>query len=507
MAQVINTNVMSLNAQRNLSTNSASLATTIQRLSSGLRINSAKDDAAGLAISQRMTTQVRGMDVAARNANDGISLAQTAEGALSSIGENMQRIRELAVQAANGTNSANDRTALQKEVTQLAAEITRVKDNSNFNGTKLLNGSTTSFTIQVGADAGSDNQISISTVDMTATSTAVAALDISSASGATAALTAIDTQLQSVNTARADLGAIQNRFSSVISNLQTSSENLSAARSRIQGHRLRQGNRGTDPHPDPAAGRYGDAGPGQVGPAERPEPPAVTRSRWRREQAPLRRGLFCAPYRGMELACTGNRFPLKVVAPRPIAPGTPATRRLAPGEEQHSMANSISASGSGLDIPTLVSQLVTAARTPTEKRINTAGTTANAKAVGARPDQERDDHAAGGAGEDVQRRRHARVQGQRAVGGRLHRHRDLQGGGRRLQRRGGPPYHGAEAVVGGPCQGRQGRQRHPLDQLGPGQGRRGQGHPRRRFDAGGDRRGGQQRGRRQGRDRQRGHRR
>ena len=234
MAQVINTNVMSLNAQRNLSTNSASLATTIQRLSSGLRINSAKDDAAGLAISQRMTTQVRGMDVAARNANDGISLAQTAEGALSSIGENMQRIRELAVQAANGTNSAEDRAALQKEVAQLSEEISRVTDNSSFNGTKLLDGSTASFTIQVGADAGADNQIDISTVDMTATATAVAALDISSASGATAALTAIDTQLQTVNTSRADMGAIQNRFSSVISNLQNSSENLSAARSRIQ---------------------------------------------------------------------------------------------------------------------------------------------------------------------------------------------------------------------------------------------------------------------------------
>ena len=233
MAQVINTNVMSLNAQRNLSTNSANLATTIQRLSSGLRINSAKDDAAGLAISQRMTAQVRGMDVAARNANDGISLAQTAEGALSSIGENLQRIRELAVQAANGTNSADDRAALQKEVTQLSSEIGRVKDNANFNGTKLLNAAG-SFTIQVGADASSDNQISISTVDMTATSTAASAIDISTASGATAALTAIDNQLKVVNNARADLGAIQNRFSSVISNLQNSSENLSAARSRIQ---------------------------------------------------------------------------------------------------------------------------------------------------------------------------------------------------------------------------------------------------------------------------------
>src|SRR5690606_28379647 len=149
MAQVINTNVMSLNAQRNLSTSSTSMATTIQRLSSGLRINSAKDDAAGLAIAQRMTAQVRGMDVAARNANDGISLAQTAEGALSSISENMQRIRELAVQAANGTNSAEDRAALQKEVGQLSEEIGRVKDNANFNGTKLLNAAG-SFVIQVG---------------------------------------------------------------------------------------------------------------------------------------------------------------------------------------------------------------------------------------------------------------------------------------------------------------------------------------------------------------------
>ncbi len=234
MSQVINTNVMSLNAQRNLAASSASMATTVQRLSSGLRINSAKDDAAGLAIAQRMTAQIRGMDVAARNANDGISLAQTAEGALSSIGENMQRIRELAVQSANGTNSATDRAALQKEVTQLAAEITRVKDNASFNTTKLLDGTNTSFVIQVGADASADNQITISTVDMSATATAVSGLDIASASGATAAITAIDTQLANVNNARADLGAIQNRFSSVISNLQNSSENLSAARSRIQ---------------------------------------------------------------------------------------------------------------------------------------------------------------------------------------------------------------------------------------------------------------------------------
>src|SRR5690606_6252073 len=158
MTQVINTNVMSLNAQRNLSTNSASLATSIQRLSSGLRINSAKDDAAGLAISQRMTTQVRGMDQAARNANDGISLAQTAEGALQEISNNLQRIRELAVQAANGTNSDEDKQALQKEVQQLKDEITRVVDNTKFNGKQLLNASGT-ISIQVGANATDNDKI------------------------------------------------------------------------------------------------------------------------------------------------------------------------------------------------------------------------------------------------------------------------------------------------------------------------------------------------------------
>jgi flagellin len=233
---VINTNTIALNAQRNLSTNSASLSTTIQRLSSGLRINSAKDDAAGLAISQRMTSQVRGMDQAARNANDGISLAQTAEGALKSIGDNMQRIRELAVQSANGTNNEDDRASLQKEVLQLQQEITRVVENTSFNGTKLLDGTATTISIQVGANAEADNKIDITLVDIDAVATAVAALDISGtdSTGADAAITALDTNLGLVSDARADLGAVQNRFSSVISNLQTNSENLSAARSRIQ---------------------------------------------------------------------------------------------------------------------------------------------------------------------------------------------------------------------------------------------------------------------------------
>ena len=230
---VINTNTIALNAQRNLNTNSASLSTTIQRLSSGLRINSAKDDAAGLAISQRMTSQIRGMDQAARNANDGISLAQTAEGALKSIGDNLQRIRELSVQAANGTNSADDRASLNAEVEQLADEIDRVVQNTTFNGTNLL-GSAQTISIQVGAGAATHDKIDISLVDISAVATAVSGLDISDVAGADAAITAIDTQLDTVNSARADLGAIQNRFTSVISNLQTNSENLSASRSRIQ---------------------------------------------------------------------------------------------------------------------------------------------------------------------------------------------------------------------------------------------------------------------------------
>ncbi|WP_269670571.1 flagellin [Stenotrophomonas sp. SY1] len=154
MAQVINTNIMSLNAQRNLGTSGSSLATSIQRLSSGLRINSAKDDAAGLAISERFSTQIRGMDQAARNANDGISLAQTAEGALTEIGNNLQRIRELSVQARNATNSPSDREALNAEVQLLKAEIQRVAEDTNFNGTKLLDGGFQSQSFQIGADQG-----------------------------------------------------------------------------------------------------------------------------------------------------------------------------------------------------------------------------------------------------------------------------------------------------------------------------------------------------------------
>lgn len=162
MAQVINTNVASLNAQRNLNTSQSSLATSLQRLSSGLRINSAKDDAAGLAISERMTSQIRGLNQAARNANDGVSLAQTAEGGLAEIGNNLQRLRELAVQSANATNSASDRAALQAEASQLTAEITRVASQTQFNGINLLDGSFANQAFQVGANA--NQTISITSI-------------------------------------------------------------------------------------------------------------------------------------------------------------------------------------------------------------------------------------------------------------------------------------------------------------------------------------------------------
>lgn len=164
MAQNINTNISSLNAQRNLNTSQSSLATSLQRLSTGLRINSAKDDAAGLAISDRMTSQIRGLNQAARNANDGISLAQTAEGSMSSIGDALQRMRELAVQSANGTNSASDRASLQQEVSQLQQEINRIANTTQFNGQNILNGSLTNAQFQVGANANQTINFSITSV-------------------------------------------------------------------------------------------------------------------------------------------------------------------------------------------------------------------------------------------------------------------------------------------------------------------------------------------------------
>jgi len=230
MAQTINTNVASLNAQRNLSTSQSSLGTTLQRLSSGLRVNSAKDDAAGLAISERMNSQVRGMNVAIRNANDAVSLSQTAEGALGRMGENLQRMRELAVQAANATNDTSDLTALDTEYKALIAENTRLVSATEFNGEKLLN-SATSLTFQVGANnVAAEDRIDVTRADMTGS---VGAGDLTSQANAQAAIGTTDTAIEAVNAQRAVFGTAQNRFESVVANLQTSSENIAAARGRI----------------------------------------------------------------------------------------------------------------------------------------------------------------------------------------------------------------------------------------------------------------------------------
>ena len=339
MASVITTNISSLNAQRNLTTSQGQLATSLQRLSSGLRINSAKDDAAGLAISERMTTQIRGLNQATRNANDGVSLAQVAEGALAGIGNALQRIRELAVQSANATNSASDRAALDVEAQQLSAEVQRIASSTDFNGVNLLDGTFTNQQFQVGANANETISVSAITnaqvanlgtsttaavtgiaataftaitaatitiedagsvaidvgaiaVDVsateraagvrdainavadqtgvyatndtattvtltstheiviagavvgtsgltnattaTATTTGFSTLDLSNVAGANTAIGTMDAALTDVNTARANLGALQSRFESVVSNLTINAENLSAARSRIR---------------------------------------------------------------------------------------------------------------------------------------------------------------------------------------------------------------------------------------------------------------------------------
>ena len=230
----INTNVMSLNAQRNLSASSGALATSMQRLSSGLRVNSAKDDSAGLAIAERMNAQVKGMNVAIRNANDGISLAQTAEGALGKVGDSLQRMRELAVQSANATNSTSDRTNLNAEYSQLAAEVTRVLTGTKFNGTDLLS-TAASQSFQVGANNVATDKIAINTTNLT-TGTGVAAVTAGNISTAATALTqmdSLDTAINEITTARATFGAVQNRFDSVIANLQVASENQAASRGRI----------------------------------------------------------------------------------------------------------------------------------------------------------------------------------------------------------------------------------------------------------------------------------
>jgi len=272
MASSINTNAVSLNSQRALASSQSSLSTSMQRLSSGLRINSAKDDAAGLAIAERMTTQIKGMNVAIRNANDAISYSQTAEGSLSKIGDNLQRMRELAVQSRNATNSEGDRANLQKEFSQLQEEIDRTVKNSKFNNVSMFSSGSATLEFQVGAGTDPSDKITVSSAALGGGNAATAGAVITAgqdgvsdtelkalmatlttknttgstgngiAIGGTSAVTVtdiddaikvIDQALTQVNDKRAQFGAVQNRFEAVISNLQVSVENESSARGRI----------------------------------------------------------------------------------------------------------------------------------------------------------------------------------------------------------------------------------------------------------------------------------
>jgi len=245
---VINTNIASLNSQRFLSQSQMSLQTSMLRLSSGLRVNSAADDAAGLAISDKMTSQIRGMTVAVRNANDGISMVQTADSAMASLSDTLQRMRDLAVQAANfGATSSSDRAKLNTEFKQLSKELGRIIQNTQFNGKNILNGSLSGVNFQIGANTQTNNQVSItvgnllnaSGIGSMASLTAAGGAHVSIGSNATSTtarstISVIDTAIKKIDTLRATLGAVQNRFTTTISNLQSSIENQTAARSRIQ---------------------------------------------------------------------------------------------------------------------------------------------------------------------------------------------------------------------------------------------------------------------------------
>jgi len=233
---VINTNIAALRAANASIMASQQTGVAMQRLSTGKRINSAKDDAAGLAIATRMDAQVRGMNVATRNANDGISMAQTTESALGEVTNNLQRIRELSVEAANGTYSTADRAALDVEVQQRLAEIDRIASKTTFNGQNVLDGSLGTVDFQVGANVGDTVSVDFSTIDATTATLGVNGISVTGAdaTNANAAITAVDTALTSVNTARSTLGAVQNRFQSTVANLQSISESTASSRSQIQ---------------------------------------------------------------------------------------------------------------------------------------------------------------------------------------------------------------------------------------------------------------------------------
>lgn len=230
MATVINTNVGSINAVRLLDQSARSQATSMERLTSGLRINNSKDDAAGQAVVTNMTSQIRGLDMAVRNANDGMSLVQTADGAMDEQVNMLQRMRELAIQSMNGTYTPTQRGAMNAEVTQLNSELTRIANTVKFNGTPLIDGTATNLSFQVGWERGSPNKIRFSSPAFRS----IPALTVSTAAVASTAVGLISTRLQSIESQRAKWGALQNRLEYTVSNLQNVHENISASRSRIQ---------------------------------------------------------------------------------------------------------------------------------------------------------------------------------------------------------------------------------------------------------------------------------
>ncbi len=233
MAMVINTNVGSLNATRQLDGSNRELSVSMERLTSGLRINSAADDAAGLAVATNMTTQIMGTDMAVRNANDGISMAQTIDGASEEMTNMMQRQRELAIQSLNGTYTAENRAAMDAEFNALSAELTRIASTTKFNGVAIMN-TAISTNLQVGWEDNAADSINITTIGGSAIATAVTALGVDTSANAAAAITGLNTQLSTLSTARSGVGAVQNRLEYTVANLQNVSENTSAARSGIQ---------------------------------------------------------------------------------------------------------------------------------------------------------------------------------------------------------------------------------------------------------------------------------
>jgi flagellin len=233
----INQNIEAINAHRNLLLTASSLSKSMEKLSSGLRINRAADDAAGLAISEKLRGQVKGLNQAVRNAQDGISLIQTAEGALNETHSILQRMRELSVQAANGTLNGGDRGAIQKEITSLVAEVDRIATTTEFNTTSLLNGTASGLSFQIGANSGQTVTVSIANAGASALGLnplGVSTTDLSTASGANAAISILDAAIKNISDSRADLGAVQNRLEHTIANLGVASENLAASESRVR---------------------------------------------------------------------------------------------------------------------------------------------------------------------------------------------------------------------------------------------------------------------------------